>query len=89
MAFSFTAMFSRVVHHGLLEIPVGRLTGRRAVRRFGLGAIGHPRGDGRGFDLAAARPGGIAVLTGYYMLQETRVTPMDGHRAADNLAARE
>ena len=42
MAFSFTAMFSRVVHHGLLEIPVGRMTGRRAVRRFGLGTIGHP-----------------------------------------------
>jgi hypothetical protein len=42
MAFSFTAMFSRVVHHGLLEIPVGRMTGRRAVRRFGLGAIGYP-----------------------------------------------
>jgi uncharacterized membrane protein len=82
MAFSFTAMFSRVVHHGLLEVPVDRVTARRAVRRFGLGTIGYPAAMVAGLIWPPLILVGIALLTGYYMLEETRVAPMAGHRTA-------
>jgi uncharacterized membrane protein len=76
MAFSFTAMFSRVVHHGLLEVPVGREAARRAVRRFGIGTIGYPVSMAAGLIWPPLILVGITALTGYYMLQETRVAPM-------------
>jgi uncharacterized membrane protein len=81
MAFSFTAMFARVVHHGLLEVPVDRTTARRAVRRFGLGTIGYPAAMAAGLIWPPLILAGIGVLTGYYMLQETRVTPTAGQEA--------
>ncbi|HEY1915899.1 MAG TPA: TMEM175 family protein [Streptosporangiaceae bacterium] len=83
MAFSFTAMFSRVVHHGLLEVPVDRVTARRAVRRFGLGTIGYPAAMAAGLIWPPLILAGIAALTGYYMLAETRVTPVAGCEDAD------
>jgi uncharacterized membrane protein len=83
MAFSFTAMFSRIVHHGLLEVPVDRVTARRAVRRFGIGTIGYPAAMVAGLIWPPLILAGIAALTGYYMLEETGVTPI-AEQAADS-----
>jgi uncharacterized membrane protein len=82
MAFSFTAMFAHVVHHGLLEIPVDPVTARGAVRRFGLGTVGYPAAMVAGLIWPPLILAGIAVLTGYYMLEKTRVTPLARHPAA-------
>ena len=39
MAVAFTAMLSRMVHHGLLVNPVPPDVGNLAIRRFGLGTV--------------------------------------------------
>ena len=87
MAFSFTAMFSRVVHHDLLQVPVDHVTARRAVRRFGIGTIGYPAAMVAGLIWPPLILAGIAALTGYYMLQETRVAPIADHLAASSSAS--
>jgi uncharacterized membrane protein len=86
MAFTFTAMFSRVVHHDLLEVPVDHVTARRAVRRFGIGTIGYPAAMVAGLIWPPLILAGIAALTGYYMLEETRVAPIADHEAASSPA---
>jgi uncharacterized membrane protein len=87
MAFSFTAMFSRALHHGLTEVPVDRVTARRAVRRFGLGTIGYPAAMAAGLIWPPLILAGIAALTGYYMLEKTRVTPPGSDGEAGHSAA--
>jgi hypothetical protein len=51
----------------LLEIPVDRMTARRAVRRFGLGATGYPAAMAAGLIWPPLILAGIAAPTGYYM----------------------
>jgi hypothetical protein len=84
MAFSFTAMFARVVHRGLLAVPIDPMTVKRAVRRFGLGTVGYPAAMVAGLIWPPLILIGIAVLTGYYMLEETRLMPIAGHRTTDS-----
>jgi uncharacterized membrane protein len=78
MAFSFTAMFARVVRHGLLAMPVDPVTARRAVRRFGLGTVGYPAAMAAGLIWPPLILAGITVLTAYYMLEETHIDPAAG-----------
>jgi hypothetical protein len=75
MAFGFTAMFARMVTHGLLRHPVPPEQGKRAVRRFGLGTIAYPLATGAGllwppFVLIAM--GGLAA---YYLFEQTQLLP--------------
>jgi uncharacterized membrane protein len=79
-AFSFTVIFARVVYRGLLAVPVDPVTARRAVRRFGLGTVGYPAATAASLIWPPLILIGIAALTGYYMLEETRLIPIAGHR---------
>jgi uncharacterized membrane protein len=75
MSFGFTAMFDRMVRRGLLIHPVDTETGRRAVRRFGLGTIAYPIATVLGLlwpPLMLIAIGGLAV---YYMLEQTQILP--------------
>ena len=78
MAFSFTAMLSRMVHHGLLVNPVGRCDANRAVRRFGLGTIGYPIAMLAGLAWPPLILIGIGALTSYYMVEQTPILPHAG-----------
>lgn len=84
MAVSFTAMLSRMVHHGLLVNPVERQAGTRAVRRFGLGTIGYPIAMLAGLVWPPLILIGIGALTGYYMLEQTPILPRTDQFAASS-----
>jgi uncharacterized membrane protein len=87
MAWSFTAMLSRMVHHGLLIRPVSAEAGRRAVRRFGLGTIAYPLVTGLGLVWPPLMLIAIGVLAVYYMFEHTQVLPHDdGGGARDGMA---
>jgi uncharacterized membrane protein len=75
MAFSFTIMLSRIVHHGLLVHPVPPEVGNRAIRRFGLGTIIYPAATALGLlwpPLILIAMGGAAI---YYMAEQTQILP--------------
>jgi uncharacterized membrane protein len=75
MAFGFTAMLSRIVHHGLLTNPVAPQVAQRAVRRFGLGTIVYPLATAAGLFWAPLILIAIAVLAVYYMAEQTQILP--------------
>jgi uncharacterized membrane protein len=75
MAFGFTAMLSRMVHHGLLANPVPPAVARRAVRRFGLGTIAYPVATGAGLLWPPLILIAIGVLAVYYMAEQTQILP--------------
>ena len=75
MAFAFTAMLSRMVHHGLLVNPVPPDVGNRAIHRFGLGTIAYPIATALGLiwpPLILISMGALAV---YYMAEQTQILP--------------
>ena len=75
MAFSFTVMLSRIVHHGLLVHPVPPDVGNRAIRRFGVGTIIYPAATVLGLlwpPLILITMGGVTV---YYMAEQTQILP--------------
>ena len=75
MAFSFTVMLGRIVHHGLLVHPVPPDVGNRAIRRFGVGTIIYPAATVLGLlwpPLILIAMGGVAV---YYMAEQTQILP--------------
>ncbi len=75
MAFAFTAMFARMVNHGLLVSPVPPEVGRAAVRRFGLGTIAYPIATVLGLiwpPLILVAIGGLAF---YYIGERTELLP--------------
>ena len=78
MAFSFTVMLSRIVHHGLLVHPVPPDVGNRAIRRFGVGTIIYPAATVLGLlwpPLILITMGAVAV---YYMAEQTQILPDPG-----------
>jgi uncharacterized membrane protein len=77
MAFSFTAMFARMVNHGLLIHPVTPGEGRAAIRRFGLGGIGYPIATGLGLIWPPLVLVVIGALAVYYMVEQTQILPGD------------
>jgi len=78
MAFAFTAMLSRMIHHGLLVRPVPREVGNRAIRRFGLGTIAYPVVTALGLIWPPFMLIGIGALAVYYMAEQTQILPGDG-----------
>jgi uncharacterized membrane protein len=75
MSFAFTAMFARMVGKGLLIHPVDAETGRRAVRRFGLGTIAYPIATVLGLLWPPLMLLAIGGLAAYYMIEQTQVLP--------------
>lgn len=75
MAFGFTAMLSRMVHHGLLRNPVAPATAKRAVRRFGLGTIAYPAATAAGLIWPPLMLMAIGLLAAYYMAEQTQILP--------------
>jgi uncharacterized membrane protein len=75
MAFGFTAMLSRMVHHGLLANPVPPEVAKRAVRRFGLGTIAYPVATAAGLFWPPLILIAIGVLAVYYMAEQTQILP--------------
>jgi uncharacterized membrane protein len=73
MAFGFTAMLSRIVHHGLLANPVAPEVAQRAVRRFGLGTIAYPLATAAGLLWPPLILIAIAVLAVYYVVEQTHI----------------
>ena len=78
MAFAFTAMLSRMIHHGLLVRPVPPDVGNRAIRRFGLGTIAYPVVTALGLIWPPFMLIGIGTLAVYYMAEQTQILPCDG-----------
>ena len=78
MAFAFTAMLSRMIHHGLLVRPVPPDVGNRAIRRFGLGTIAYPVVTALGLIWPPFMLIGIGALAAYYMAEQTQILPRDG-----------
>jgi len=78
MAFAFTAMLSRMIHHGLLVRPVPPDVGNRAIRRFGLGTIAYPVVTALGLIWPPFMLIGIGALAVYYMAEQTQILPSDG-----------
>ena len=76
MAFGFTAMLSRIVHHGLLANPVTPEVPKRAVQRFGLGTIAYPLATAAGLFWPPLILIAIAVLAVFYMAEQTQILPM-------------
>jgi len=77
MAFCFTAMLSRMVHHGLLVKPVAEDVGKRAVRRFGLGTIAYPAATATGLIWPPLVLVSIGALAIYYMAEQTEILARD------------
>ncbi|CAN5603781.1 hypothetical protein BH10ACT8_BH10ACT8_22950 [soil metagenome] len=75
MSVAFTAMLSRMVHHGLLVHPVSAEVGARAVRRFGLGIIAYPVATVAGLVWPPLILAALAVLATYYMFEQTQILP--------------
>ena len=75
MAFGFTAMLSRIVHHGLLANPVTPEVAKRAVQRFGLGTIAYPVATAAGLFWPPLILIAIGVLAVYYMAEQTQILP--------------
>jgi uncharacterized membrane protein len=81
MSIGFGAMFSRMVHHGLLVTPVSPEVGKRATRRFGLGSIGYPLATAAGLvwpPLVLVAIGGLAL---YYTFEQTQLLPRTAESA--------
>jgi uncharacterized membrane protein len=75
MAFSFTAMLSHIVGHGLLVSPVSGEVGRAAVRRFGLGTIAYPAATVLGLLWPPLILVAMGAMAAYYMAEQTQILP--------------
>jgi uncharacterized membrane protein len=73
MAVSFTVILAHLVHHQLMHEPVDPATGRRAVRRFGLGTLVYPLVVVVGLVSAPLMLLLYAVLAGFYVVEQTPI----------------
>lgn len=73
MAVSFTVMLRHMVRRQLLHEPVDAATGRRAVRRFGLGTLVYPVIVAVGMVSAPVMLLLYAALTGFYVTEQTPI----------------
>ena len=73
MAISFTVMLRHMVRRQLLQEPVDEATGRRAVRRFGVGTLVYPAIVGVGLVSAPAMLLLYAGLTAFYVAEQTPI----------------
>ncbi|HET7660503.1 MAG TPA: TMEM175 family protein [Oryzihumus sp.] len=73
MAVSFTVILAHLVRHQLMREPVDPATGRRAVRRFGLGTLVYPLVVLVGLVSAPLMLLLYAVLAGFYVVEQTPI----------------
>jgi uncharacterized membrane protein len=77
MALAFTMMLARMVHHGLLRVPVSSEVGNNAIRRFGVGTVVYPIATGLGLLWPPAMLITIGALAIYYMTEHTKILPSE------------
>ncbi|WP_374008289.1 TMEM175 family protein [Leifsonia sp. LS-T14] len=75
MAISFTLILAHIIHGGLMKSPVTREEGRRAILRFGAGVVVYPLIVVVGLFSAPLMLALYAVLTGFYIVNQTPVIP--------------
>jgi uncharacterized membrane protein len=75
MAISFTLILRHLIRHQLLHRPVSSQEGRAAQRRFGAGVIVYPAVTAIGLTSPGAMLILYALLTGYYMAEQTPILP--------------
>jgi uncharacterized membrane protein len=75
MAISFTVILARMVNHGLLAHPVDPAIGRKAVFRFGLGALTYPVATLIGLLSPPAMLLAYTATAAYYMFEHTAILP--------------
>lgn len=75
MAISFTLILGHLVRRQMLLQPVTAAEGRHAVRRFGVGALLYPVIAGVGLLSPVAMLVLYALLTGFYILEQTPILP--------------
>ena len=85
MSISFTLIFAHMIRAGLLRRPVPHAESRRALLRFGLGVLVYPFVAAVGLFSPVIMYGLYALLTGFYILEQTPILP-DRDRAADSSA---
>jgi uncharacterized membrane protein len=73
MAISFTLLLHRLIAQDLLITPVSQPVGRQAVRRFGIGALIYPVAIALGLWSAPLMLLVMAVVTGYYMFEQSQI----------------
>ncbi len=83
MALSFTLLLSRMARSGLTLRPVGREEARRAVRRFGIGALIYPVVTAIGLLSPVAMLVLYALLTAYYVREQTPILGDAGDASED------
>jgi uncharacterized membrane protein len=77
MSISYRLIISRMVHRNLLTRPVDEQTGRRAVRRFGLGTLVYPVVTVVGLLSPTIMLLLYGALTMFYVLEQTPIMPGD------------
>ena len=75
MAISFSLILARFIRHGLLHRPVTPEEGRKALRRFGVGAIVYPIITLVGLLSPPAMLVLYFIQTGFYVFEQTPILP--------------
>jgi uncharacterized membrane protein len=75
MAISFTLILQRMVKHNLLAQPIDPTLGRKAVFRFGLGALAYPIATAIGLLSPPAMLFAYGAMATYYMFEQTAILP--------------
>jgi TMEM175 potassium channel family protein len=83
MAIAFTLMLHRMLNHDLLAEPVAPEVGRKAVLRFGLGALAYPIATGLGLLWPTVMLLAYVALAAYYMIEHTPILPSRADAEAD------
>ncbi len=82
MAVSFGLILRRMLTHDLLYHPVSEAEGRVALRRFSLGVVVYPLIVLVGLVSPITMLALYALLTGYYVLEQTPILPASADRPA-------
>lgn len=77
MAITFRVILQHLLSAHLTRVPVSDVDGRRAVRRFGIGAFVYPVVTAIGFVSAPVMLALYAVVALYYILEKTAILPTD------------
>jgi uncharacterized membrane protein len=75
MAISFTLILRHLVRHDMLLRPLSTREGRAAQRRFGIGVLLYPSIAAIGLLSPVAMLILYALLTGYYIVEQTPILP--------------
>jgi uncharacterized membrane protein len=83
MSISFRAILHRILGRGLLVRPVDAATGRRSLRRFGLGTFVYPLVVVVGLFSPVVMLALYALLTVFYIVEQTPILPKQAEADQD------